>query len=80
MFYIFNTEQEAIDYDTYVSEKKNYRGNRTTNWANARKHPILDKWAIVKNSQYPHETLVDDVLVETTVETTLDETWSSDVG
>lgn len=67
MFYIFDTEQEALDYDTYVSEKKNYRGNRTTNWANPRKHPTLDKWAIVMNSQYPHETAT---------ETTLDETWT----
>lgn len=43
--YIFNTEQEALDYDAAVTAKHNYQAP-TSNWANPQKHPTLNKWAI----------------------------------
>lgn len=47
--YVFDTEQDAQNYDNEVTAIKNYNGNKTSNWANPRKHPSQNKWAILAN-------------------------------
>lgn len=44
--YIFDTEQEAIDYEAQVTNLSNYK-DPANNWAEVRKHPTLNKWAVV---------------------------------
>lgn len=48
MYYIFENEEEAKDYDKQVSEVSNFPEN--DNWANPKKHPNENKWAILANS------------------------------
>ena len=50
MYYI-GTEQECLDYDAYVTSNKNY-AYPTDNWANPKKHPTEEKWAIIANSAF----------------------------
>ena len=42
--YIFTTEQEALQYDIDVCAMHNFSAG--TNFANPRKHPSKQKWAI----------------------------------
>jgi len=42
--YIFTTEKAAKDYDKAVCAKHNFSAG--TNFANPRKHPTKNKWAI----------------------------------
>lgn len=49
MFYIFTTKKEAEAYDAEVTALSNYPSG--DNWANPRKHPTLEKWAILCNSK-----------------------------
>ena len=68
-FYI-GTEAECNEYDSAVTAGENYNGT-TTRWAEARKHPVEDKWAIVKHKNYEHATM------EQVAE--LDSTWNPDM-
>ena len=53
MDYYIGTEQECIDYDTFVTENENYiEGD---NWANPIKNPTEYKWAILKHPKYTTE-------------------------
>lgn len=45
-YYIFDIEQEALAYDQAVTDKSNYQAP-TVRWAEPRKHPALNKWAIL---------------------------------
>lgn len=44
-YYIFNTEQEAINYDAEVTQAR--RLHNGDNHDNPRKHPTLNKWAVL---------------------------------
>lgn len=50
MYYVFETEQEAKDYDKQVTAIEKYPivGD---NWGNPIKHPTLKKWAIAVNDK-----------------------------
>ena len=71
MYYIFTTEQEALQYDIDVCAKHNY--SEGTNWANPKKHPTEDKWAITSS---PRVTILNDQEESTSVELTSD--WFTD--
>ena len=47
MHYIFSTKTAATQYDTDVTALHNYPAG--DNWANPRKHPSKNKWAILCN-------------------------------
>ena len=47
-YYTFTTEEEAIQYNSDVTTKKNYNGS-TNNWADVVKHPVQQKWAVPFN-------------------------------
>lgn len=42
--YVFDTEQEALDYDLQVINLSNYPEG--DNWSTPIKHPTLNKWAV----------------------------------
>lgn len=50
MYYIFDTEEEAIKYDKGVTAFHNF--DTTTNWAQPIKHPTLNKWAIAVSPKH----------------------------
>jgi len=56
--YIFTTEQAAKDYDKAVCDKHNF--SEGTNFANPRKHPTRNEWAI---SESPRIELEDKTAV-----------------
>ena len=49
--YYTGTEEQCIEYDGIVSQGEGY-GGTTTNWANPRKHPTMELWAIKKHPNY----------------------------
>ena len=63
------TEAQCLEYDSAVIAGEGYNGT-TTRWAEPRKHPLEEKWAIVKHMNYDHATM------EWVQE--LDSTWSPD--
>jgi len=67
--YLIGTEAECLAYDNAVTAGEGYNGT-TTRWAEPRKHPVEDKWAIVKHKNYTDETM------ESVAE--LDSTWTPD--
>ena len=50
MYYIFNTEQEAEQYDKDVTALSNFK-HPTINWAKPIKHHAQNKWAILCNKK-----------------------------
>jgi len=56
-------------YDDKVTNGEGYNGT-TTRWAEPRKHPVEDKWAIVKHKNYEEATM--EYVAE------LDSTWTPD--
>lgn len=67
--YLIGTEAQCLEYDSAVIAGEGYSGT-TTRWAEPRKHPVEDKWAIVKHKSYDHATMEQ---VEV-----LDSTWTPD--
>lgn len=65
-YYIFNTEAEALAYDEAVVAVSNYQ-SPTTNWANPRKHPNREEWAIAASGK---------VVLEGQEPVELDESWT----
>jgi hypothetical protein len=65
--YYIGTEDQCNAYDSTVTTSENYQGT-TKRWAEPRKHPVEDKWAIVKHIKYTDETM------ESVVE--LDASWN----
>lgn len=70
-YYIFTTEQEALQYDIDVCAHHNFSVG--TNWANPIKHPTRNEWAI---SESPRVQIIDENEDITTVELTND--WFND--
>ena len=67
--YLIGTEAQCNAYDATVTTGENYNGT-TTRWAEPRKHPVEDKWAIVKHMNYEEATM--EYVAE------LDSTWTPD--
>jgi len=67
--YLIGTEAQCIAYDNTVTTGEGYTGT-TTRWAEPRKHPVEDKWAIVKHKNYEEATM--EYVAE------LDSTWTPD--
>ena len=51
--YLIGTEKECLDYDKYVSEMRGFTGNVTARWAEPRKHPKQDLYAIIVDDANP---------------------------
>ena len=49
MYYIFTTEAEALQYDADVTAASNFPSG--DNWANPRKHPSNELWAILASGK-----------------------------
>ena len=67
-YYIFNTEQEAVDYDNLVVANSNYPEG--VNWANPKKHPTQEKWAILPSGR---------VVLKDKESEELSEDWNSEI-
>jgi len=70
-YYIFTTEQEALQYDIDVCAMHNFSAG--TNFANPIKHPTRNEWAI---SESPRVQIIDENEDITAVELTND--WFND--
>lgn len=46
MYYIFTSEQEAIDYQTESTSQEKYNG-QTQNYSDVFKHPSKNQWAVL---------------------------------
>jgi len=67
--FLIGTEAQCIAYDSAVTEGEGYSGT-TTCWAEPYKHPVEDRWAIVKHKKY------EDASMEYVAE--LDSSWTDD--
>ena len=56
MSYLISTKTDCENYDKYVSDKIGVDGTRVVNWANPRKHPDKNEWAIQVHDSYPPES------------------------
>jgi hypothetical protein len=67
--FLIGTDAQCFAYDSAVTAGENYNGT-TTRWAEPYKHPVEDKWAIVKHMNYEEATM--EYVAE------LDSTWFPD--
>jgi len=49
MSYLIGTKQQVTSYIAKVDSRKGFSGNVTATWAEPRKHPTEDKYAVQKN-------------------------------
>jgi len=68
MYYTSTNKSELEAYNHYVSEQIGL--NNPYGWANIRKHPTREEWAIVKHAIHTSNSLT---------ESELDETWNEDI-
>lgn len=68
MYYISTNKSELEAYNTYVSDQIGL--SIPYGWANIRKHPEREEWAIMKHAIHTSSTLT---------ESELDESWNEDI-
>ena len=69
MMYYIGTKEACESYNQKVKEMEGYK-SPTNRWANIRKHPTREEYAIVKHAIHASNSLT---------ESELDETWNEDV-
>ena len=68
-YYITNTKSEAEAYNTACTTAHGHNGSTTSRWAEVRKHPTKELFAIQKGAVHSDMEVVEE----------LDDTWNEEI-